>query len=256
MLAQVRRNIILEALQEEKTVVVSELSKQFSVSEETIRRDLDKLEKQGFAIKSYGGATLNENVSIDLPSNIRKKHNILAKQRMAGIVANLINNGDKIAMDASSTALFIAKGIKTKENMTLVTYSLEIALELSDMPGWKVLSTGGVVRAGSLALYGPKAVRTLSSYQVDKAIFSCKGIERKNGLSDGNDEDAQMKVIMMNNAKQCILVVDASKFDKISFVTDVKFSEVDIVVTDRCPSDEWLAFFEKNNIQCLYPDSH
>ena len=87
MLALERRNLILEKLQEEKRVVVSELSQLYSVSEETIRRDLDKLEKEGLATKSYGGAVINEDVGIDLPFNIRKNQNVQGKQKMAEIAA-------------------------------------------------------------------------------------------------------------------------------------------------------------------------
>ena len=82
MLALERRNLILEKLQVEKRVVVSELSQLYDVSEETIRRDLDKLEKEGLAIKSYGGAVINEDVSIDLPFNVRKNQNVTGKQKM------------------------------------------------------------------------------------------------------------------------------------------------------------------------------
>ena len=94
MLALERRNLILEKLQNEKRVVVSELSQLYGVSEETIRRDLDKLEKEGLAIKSYGGAVINEDVSIDLPFNVRKNQNVVGKQKMAEIVALLCMTGN------------------------------------------------------------------------------------------------------------------------------------------------------------------
>ena len=106
MLALERRNLILEKLQEEKRVVVSELSQLYSVSEETIRRDLDKLEKEGLATKSYGGAVINEDVGIDLPFNIRKNQNVQGKQKMAEIAASMVNDGDHIFLDASTTAVF------------------------------------------------------------------------------------------------------------------------------------------------------
>ena len=93
MLALERRNLILEKLQADKRVVVSELSQLYNVSEETIRRDLDKLEKEGLAIKSYGGAVINEDISIDLPFNVRKNQNVSGKQRMAEIAASLVNDG-------------------------------------------------------------------------------------------------------------------------------------------------------------------
>ena len=128
MLALERRNLILEKLQEEKRVVVSELSQLYSVSEETIRRDLDKLEKEGLATKSYGGAVINEDVGIDLPFNIRKNQNVQGKQKMAEIAASMVNDGDHIFLDASTTAVFVAKALKEKERLTVVTNSMEILL--------------------------------------------------------------------------------------------------------------------------------
>ena len=118
MLALERRNLILEKLQEEKRVVVSELSQLYSVSEETIRRDLDKLEKEGLATKSYGGAVINEDVGIDLPFNVRKNQNVQGKQKMAEIAASMVNDGDHIFLDASTTAVFVAKALKEKERLT------------------------------------------------------------------------------------------------------------------------------------------
>ena len=119
MLALERRNLILEKLQEEKRVVVSELSQLYSVSEETIRRDLDKLEKEGLATKSYGGAVINEDVGIDLPFNVRKNQNVQGKQKMAEIAASMVNDGDHIFLDASTTAVFVAKALKEKAERLL-----------------------------------------------------------------------------------------------------------------------------------------
>ena len=142
MLALERRNLILEKLQTEKRVLVSQLSQQFDVSEETIRRDLDKLEKEGLATKSYGGAVINEDVSIDLPFNIRKNQNVVGKQKMAEIAAKLIQDGEHIFLDASTTAVFVAKALKEKkERLTVITNSVEILLELSDVSGWKIVSS-------------------------------------------------------------------------------------------------------------------
>ena len=174
MLAIERRNEILEKLQTDRRVVVSELSQIYEVSEETIRRDLDKLVNDGYAIKSYGGAVINENMNIDLPFNIRKNRNVIGKQRIAELVAKIVQDGDSIMLDASSTAVYIAKGLKDKKNLTLITNSMEIVIELLDMSDWRVLSTGGVSREGSFALVGTQTNRMLQSYHADKAIISCK----------------------------------------------------------------------------------
>ena len=140
MLAIERRNEILEKLQTDRRVVVSELSQIYEVSEETIRRDLDKLVNDGYAIKSYGGAVINENMNIDLPFNIRKNRNVIGKQRIAELVAKIVQDGDSIMLDASSTAVYIAKGLKDKKNLTLITNSMEIVIEL--LPLWEPRRTG------------------------------------------------------------------------------------------------------------------
>lgn len=254
MLAQERRNQILERLQEEKSVVVADLSQYFKVSEETIRRDLDKLEKEGFAEKSYGGAVLNENVSIDLPFNIRKKHNITGKQKIAEIVETLIESGDHIILDASSTAVFIAKALKDKKNnMTVITNSLEIMFELSDVPNWQIISLGGNLRQGYLALFGSRVIESVSSYRVEKTIISCKGVDLSFGLSDGNEDFAQAKKAMLGCAKERILAVDHTKFGTVAFAKIHDMRKVDVVVTDKKPSDEWMEFFVRNHIRCMYP---
>jgi len=164
MLALERRNLILQRLHEEKKVVVSELSQQFAVSEETIRRDLDKLEKEGIATKSYGGAVINDNYSIDLPFNVRKNQNVSGKQKIAELVAGMVNDGDHIFLDASTTAVFIARALKEKEHLTVVTNSVEILLELSEVSDWNIISTGGVMREGFLAFLGSRTEEVIRSY--------------------------------------------------------------------------------------------
>ena len=150
MLAIERRNEILEKLQTDRRVVVSELSQLYDVSEETIRRDLEKLVNDGYAIKSYGGAVINENVNIELPFNIRKNRNIVGKQHIADLVSKVVKDGDSIMLDASSTAVYIAKALqeKGKKNLTVITNSIEIIIELFDAQDWTILSTGGASREG------------------------------------------------------------------------------------------------------------
>ena len=210
MLAIERRNEILEKLQTDRRVVVSELSQIYEVSEETIRRDLDKLVNDGYAIKSYGGAVINENMNIDLPFNIRKNRNVIGKQRIAELVAKIVQDGDSIMLDASSTAVYIAKGLKDKKNLTLITNSMEIVIELLDMSDWRVLSTGGVSREGSFALVGTQTNRMLQSYHADKAIISCKGLDMAAGLTDSDELLADNKRTMLENAKERILAIDSN----------------------------------------------
>ena len=254
MLAQERRNLILEQLQEEKRVVVSELSQLYKVSEETIRRDLDKLDKGGYAIKSYGGAVINENMSIDMPFNVRKKRNILQKKKIASLVETLVENGDHIILDASTTAVFIAKAIKHKKALTVITNSIEIMIELSDVPDWTIISPGGRIRDGYLALVGPRVVEGLMGYHVEKAFVSCKGIDLENGFTDGNEDFANAKRVMLRCAKEKVLVFDSSKLDTVCFAHIGNVEEVDYIITDSKPPAKWMDYFEKHQVTCLYPE--
>ncbi len=254
MLALERRNRIIEILQDEKRVVVSDLAQKFEVSEETIRRDLDRLDKEGIATKSYGGAVFNEDTSIDLPFNVRQKHNVAGKQRIAEIVANVIGDNDHIFLDASSTAVYICKSIKEKHNLTVVTNSIENMIELSDVSDWNIISSGGRMREGYFALVGPRAVEGLSSFMADKAFISCKAISMERGIMEGNEEIAQTKLVMMHQADKVYLTVDSSKFGQKAFSKVCEIREIAAIITDEKPDAMWLDYFEKNHIEVLYPE--
>ena len=253
MFAIERRNAILAALKEEKHVVVSELAKQFDVSEETIRRDLDKLEKEGYVVKTYGGAVISEGAAIELPYGVLKKASGEAKEKIAELAAELIMDGDTLILDASSTALFIAQKIKTKKDITLLTNSLEVLMELSDVTGWKILSTGGSLKERSCALIGSQAEECLERFHVDKAFISCKGVDAEHGFSDSSDAHAAVKRKMIAAASQVFFAVDSSKFGKLSFTSISGFSGVDAVITENCPNEDWNRLFITNDIECIYP---
>ncbi len=253
MLAIERRNEILMKLQAERRVVVSELSQLYDVSEETIRRDLEKLVNEGVAIKSYGGAVINENANLEVPFNIRKNYNVIGKQKIAEQIADLVKDGESLMLDASSTAVYIAKALKDKKNLTVITNSIEIVVELMDMPEWKVLSTGGLSREGSFALVGPQTDKMLKSYHVDKTIISCKGFDLNSGMTDSDELHANNKITMLESAGMKILAVDKTKFDKTAFTAIGALEDITTVVTDEEPETRWLQAFEEAGIECIYP---
>ncbi|MFV0342723.1 MAG: DeoR/GlpR family DNA-binding transcription regulator [Anaerocolumna sp.] len=256
MLAIERRNKILSILQKESRVVVSDLSALFEVTEETIRRDLEKLEKEGFAKKTYGGAIVNESVNVDLPYTVRKKANVTNKNKIAEMISSLIEDGDHVMMDASSTAVYVAKHLKNKKNITLITNSIEILLELSDMTGWKVLSTGGMLKEGSLSLVGYQAENMISNFHVDKAIVSCKGIDMEKGITDSNEMDAHIKKLMFEAANVKILAADSSKFNRISFTKIDNLEEIDILVTDSELDVNWIKNLHSMNVKVYHNEDN
>jgi DeoR/GlpR family transcriptional regulator of sugar metabolism len=253
MLALERRNLILEKLQTEKRVVVSELSPLFGVSEETIRRDLDKLEKEGFAIKSYGGAVINDDVSIELPFNIRKNQNVVEKQKIAEIAASLVEDGDRIFLDASRTAVFVAKALKDKKKLTVITNSMEVLLELADLTTWNLISTGGRMMEGHLAFCGSRTEEVIRSHYVDKVIFSCKALDYNLGMMESQEAFAMTKKAMLASGRKKILIIENIKFDQTAFSVGGNLRDVDVVVCDKKPSEKWMSHLEEMSIECKYP---
>lgn len=256
MLAAERKNLILEKLQDEKRVVVSELSELFDVSEETIRRDLDKLDKMGLATKTYGGAVLVENSNTEMPFKVRRKKNTQGKRVIADIIAGLISDGDHIIMDPSTTAIFIVKALSDKKRLTIVTNSIEVLVELADVPGWDVISTGGTLKENYLALVGSKAVESVRSFNADKLIMSCKGIDMEKGITDAHEMFSHVKKAMICSAKQIILAADHTKFEKVAFSKICEVADIDMVVTDVRPSEAWMKYFKEKGIDCLYGEEN
>ena len=172
---------------------------------------------------------------------------------MADIAASLVQEGDHIFLDASTTAVFIAKALKEKERLTVITNSMEILLELSDVSGWNIISTGGVMKEGYLAFLGSKTEDAIRSYYVDKVIISCKALDHEWGIMESQEAFGTTKKAMIASGREKILVVDSTKFDQTAFSVAGKLRDIDVVVTDRKPSEKWLAHFASEGVECRYP---
>lgn len=251
MLAIERRNAILAKLSLEGKVVVSDLATEFSVTEETIRRDLEKLDRDGFARKTYGGAVKNESFNIDLPFQVRKQSNVESKQRIASVIGSMIKDGDYIMLDSSTTALCVVKSILDRKKITLITNSVEILFELCNKPDWTIISTGGTLKEGGLSLLGYQAERAVEGYHVDIAICSCKGIDTSAGVTDSNERDSQIKKAFFASSKKKILVVDSSKFNKTSFVKICDIKDVDVIATNEEPGENWRNIIEQQGVELV-----
>ena len=252
MLPIERKNEILSRLMIDGKVVVSDLSARFGVTEETIRRDLDRLDKEGLVSKTYGGAVAKQNPTLDLPYNVREGVNVRQKQVIAEKIVPLIRDGERILLDSSSTALYVVRKLKEKKNLTIITNSVKILIELADRSDWTVLSTGGVLKQNALSLGGSSAEKMIHSYHVDTAICSCKGLDMQLGIMDSNEQDSLIKQAMLDSAERRIVALDAEKFDKKSFVKVCGIRDIDLLVTDQAPSAEWRRFCFERGIDLLY----
>ena len=254
MLAAERRPVITERIKATGQVVVSALSTEFQVSEETIRRDLEWLEKEGIATRIYGGAVLTGNDRVAPPYSIRKNTNIEPKIAIARQLAELVNDGDTLMVDESSTAAYAIRAIRHLKNITLITNSLELLRELTGQDSWHVISTGGTLKPDVLAQVGPHALRTVRSYHVGYAILSCRGINAQLGLADSDDDVVQIKQAMMASCDCPILLADHRKFDRDGLVALGQISNLKKLITDREPSMDWQKKLQSCGVELIYQD--
>lgn len=252
MLPRERLEIIKQIALKEKKVYVSKLSEKFDVTEETIRRDLEKLELQGIVTRSYGGAILNaEKTNEDIPFYKRSKTNIESKQYIATKAIEFIKEGSTIVADCSSTVLEVLKLIRSRNDVTVITNSVEVLQELNQSE-LNIISTGGGVKQRSLSLQGPITQNTIKKYNVDIALVSCKGIDINKGILDSNEAEAEIKRTMIKQSNKVILLVDHTKYDKTSFVKLFDYESIDYIITDEEPKEEWLSLLHSYNIEVIY----
>lgn len=249
-----RREQIIQSLYKDKKVLVSQLAIQLDVTEETIRRDLEKLEKEGIVTRNYGGAVLNVKISEDLPYKTRNTHNIEEKIKIGKILLPLIQDGDTIMADSSSTVFEALKIIHIeRDDLTIITNSSIILPEFNESEH-TIISTGGILSKTAKSLSGNITRQTLQNYNVDIALISCKGISMKNGITDVNDFASEIKSIMKKQATKTILLVDSSKFDTVGFVHMLPFGEIDYLLTDTKPSEDWITFLENKHVHLIYSE--
>lgn len=252
MAAKDRLHTIKQMVTNEKKVTVTHLSALFQVTEETIRRDLEKLEAEGIISRTYGGAVLN---SVGLTENVpfykRAQSHLAEKQLIALNALPLMDNKTTLSADSSSTAMELLKLLKDRSNLTLLTNSAEAFHELAQSE-INVVSTGGEFNKGTLSLQGRLTKDVISKYHVDIMIMSCKGLDIENGALDSNEAEAEIKKVMIRHASEVALLVDHSKFDRKAFVQLIDLSQIDYIITDEKPDMKWVTFCQKNNIQLVY----
>lgn len=239
MLAQERYDKIVQLVNERGSIRVTELSELCQVTEETIRRDLDRLEQAGRLRRSHGGAVSVKDQQPEIPYFEREIAQADEKKRIAEEAIKLIQPKDRILLDASTTAWYMAASMPDIP-LTVLTNSIKVAMELSSKEKIEVISTGGILASRSLSYVGPLAERSLDAYHVDKAFFSCKGVHLERGISESNELQARIKHKMVGMADQVILLADSSKFGVQAFTHVADLSDVNTIITDGRLSPELL----------------
>ncbi|MEH7049856.1 DeoR/GlpR family DNA-binding transcription regulator [Bacillus pseudomycoides] len=223
-----RRNKIIEILEQREHVEVSYLSDAFQVSLMTIRRDLEKLEKDGKVIRMYGGVKLKTKRVYEYSMEERLNSNKREKLAIAREAARLIEDGDVVAFDASTTALEVSKLIKDRKDVTVVTNNLSIAIELADAPEVVV-----ILRGKSLSVMGASLKQYLEAIYIDKAFISSKALSFHEGLTDTAIDEGEAKQAMLSKSSEVIVLADHTKLGKVAFYKVCDKQGITKIITDE-----------------------
>lgn len=249
MLAAERYDRIVEMVNESGSMRVSELSHRCRVTEETIRRDLDRLEQAGRLRRSHGGAVSIKDDQPEIPYRVRETTHAEEKKRIAEAALAMIHPGDRILLDASTTAGYMAANMPDIP-LTVLTNSIQVATELSSKDKIEVISTGGQLAQRSLSFVGPLAERSLETYHVDKLFLSCKGVHLDGGgISESNELQARLKQKMVGISDQVILLADASKFGVRAFARVTGLNAVHAVILNEQPDGDLMKRLKDYDIQ-------
>ena len=238
MLNLERRNKILEIVEERGKVEVAELSRRFETSEATIRNDLKALDRSGLLRRAHGGAIRVDRVGADPSLQIKAGIRAEQKRRIGAAAAALVEDGDSIILDSGTTTQQIARHLKGKRDVKVITNALNVASELAAAAGVQLILLGGLVRQNSLSVVGHFAQDMLAQLSADKLFLGVDAFDLELGLSTPNLEESQVNQAMARVAKRTILVADSSKFGKQSLSRIVPLSAVHTIVTDdELPAD-------------------
>lgn len=250
MLAVERRNIIEKEITERGSVLVAELAEKFEVTTETIRADLEKLEKQGILVRTYGGATI-----VDAESDIVTERDIInyeGKQRIGNAAARLVRDGETVFLDASTSALHMARCLKDKKGLTVITNAGKIVTELAACENINVICVGGALNPKNMSFVGRVAEKSIrENYYANKFFFSCRGVTKARGLVDSSEEEAEIKKAMLDMSESAVFLCDRNKLGRLGVPVISGLSRLDTVVTDVKLTEEWTDAFGADGVRII-----
>lgn len=237
MFAEERQEKLLSILREKRKVAVSEMCEVFNVSGATIRADLRQLEETGMLTRTHGGAMLRTRASFEQVSDDREVVNLSAKERIGQRAAQLVEDGDIIVLDTGTTTLHIARHIRDRKNVTVVTNDYQIARELEASPSIQTILLGGIVKKGYHCVVAINGRSLLDTLNVDKAFMGVNSLSLKQGACVADVMLAETKRGMIEHASQVIVVCDHSKLDNTSLAQFTPAARIDTLVIDRLPDN-------------------
>lgn len=236
MLMNERREQILTILAQNKFVTVGRLCALLYASPATIRRDLAEMDEQGMLQRLRGGAELLEGSNSDMPLLLRFQKEKEKKEKIAALALRELEESSTVFMDSSSTVFYLARQLREYAGKSVITNGVATANFLNEQTAAQVYCTGGRIfhRSGFV---GSHAADAIKDYCADTLFFSCCGFSLKNGPTEAEEENAQIKRTMLRYAKRTVLLCDCTKFSHDYFCRVCALDDIDLVITDKKPDE-------------------
>jgi DeoR/GlpR family transcriptional regulator of sugar metabolism len=223
---------VLRMLETRDSVAVAELAEVFSVSEVTVRSDLAALAHQGLVARVRGGVRALSKGQSEVGFDLRLRLEVERKRAIAQAAAALVGEGEAVALDASTTAYYLALELRNKRELVVVTNGLLVATALADAPGITVIVTGGALRLSAMSLVGDLGTDVLRTTRINKGFLGARGLSLERGLMDLNPDEVRIKQEMADACEQVIGILDGTKWHRSALLTFVAADDVDAIVTD------------------------
>ncbi len=247
-----RQKQILEYIDKHGCAQIKELALYHQVSEATIRRDLDELDRTGQIERTHGGAiTTNRSTSFERIHSEKMNLMIDEKRRIAKKASELIKDGDTILLDSGTTNYFISQTLSSFKNITVITYDLHIANTVILHPTSTLIVTGGIRRDEYNVLLGSITEAFISDLRVNKVFLGADAVDLEFGISNANLIEAKIKKLIIQAGKKVYLVCDHSKFGRTALAKICNLTEVDTVITDDGIAENIVHYLKTNNVELI-----
>ncbi|EPK3139149.1 DeoR family transcriptional regulator [Enterobacter cloacae] len=248
-----RREQIIQRLRAQGSVQVNDLSHLYGVSTVTIRNDLAFLEKQGIAVRAYGGALICEGNVPGVEPSVEDKSslNTAVKRSIAKVAAELVKPGHRIILDSGTTTFEIARMLRQHTDVIAMTNGMNVANALLEAEGVELLMTGGHLRRQSQSFYGDQAEQSLQNYHFDLLFLGVDAIDLDRGVSTHNEDEARLNRRMCEVAERIIVVTDSSKFNRSSLHKIIDTQRIDMIIVDEGIPAESLDGLRKSGIDVV-----
>lgn len=249
--ANERMRRVLELLETRDAVSVAELAQRFAVSEVTVRSDLTMLARQGLVVRVRGGARALQRGQSEVAFDVRLRVEEEGKRAIARASAEMVVDGEAVALDSSTTAFYIALELRQKRELVIVTNGLRVASAIADAPGVSVIVLGGVVRTAAMSVVGDFASSVLRNTRIGRGFFGARGISADRGLMDLNPDEVKIKREMADACERVVGVFDHTKWRRSALLTFVPTQRIDAIVTDAGAPPELVQEWRDRKVEVV-----